>query len=328
MRKINWGIIGTGAIANTFATALLGVKEANLYGVASRTLTKAQAFAKTYHMNQAYGSYEALLEDPEIDVVYIGSPHTEHYTHAKACLLAKKNVLCEKPISINSIETKELVELAKENQVFLMEAMWSKFLPANACVKEWIDSDRIGAIQYMNINFGFMGERDYNSRLFNPDLGGGALLDVGIYPIHYATFLMGKLPDKIQSTMISGLSGVDEINAITFSYDEGVLALLSSSISTRIGSDAVIIGAKGKIKIENFYMAQKASIYDEEDTLIESFYEPFLVNGYEYEAMEVNRCIMEGHLESPRNPLQRTIEIMEVMDSIRKEWNLVYPGGR
>ena len=328
MKKINWGIIGTGAIANTFAQALSGVKEANLYGVASRSFENAEKFAKRYNVSYAFESYEEMIKNPNIDVIYIGTPHTEHFNHAKACIVGKKHVLCEKPITINTEETKILVELAKENQVFLMEAMWTKFLPATSCVKEWIDSERIGAIQYMNINFGFVGERDYSRRLFNPELGGGALLDVGVYTVQYATFIMDKLPDLIQSTMQFGISGVDELTSITFSYNEGAIAVLNSSITTNLGSDLVIIGSKGKIIVENFYMAQKASIYDEEDTLLETFYEPFIVNGYEYEAMEVNRCIIEGETESLRNPLSKTIEIMEVLDTIRKQWNLIYPGGR
>lgn len=328
MKKINWGIIGTGNIANTFATALSGIKEVNLYGVASRTLNKANDFAAKYGFTHAYGNYEEMIEDPELDVIYIATPHTEHFANAKACILAGKNVLCEKPISINSKETATLAELAKENKVFLMEAMWTKFLPATACVKEWIDSERIGAIQFMDINFGFAGELDYDARLLNPNLGGGALLDVGVYPIHYATFLMNSLPDTIQSTMQFSISGVDELTSVTFSYKEGTMALLNSSITARLGANACIIGSKGKIVVENFYMAEKASIYDEEDNLIETFYEPFPTNGYEYEAIEVNRCISEGLLESPRNPLKNTIEIMEILDSIRKEWNLTYPGGR
>lgn len=328
MKKINWGIIGTGAIANTFATALVGIEEVNLYGVASRTLNKAKGFAAKYGIEHAYGNYENMIKDPEIDVIYIATPHTEHFTNAKACIMAKKHVLCEKPISINREEAAMLADLAKENNVFLMEAMWTKFLPATACVKEWIDSERIGAIQFMDLNFGFAAELDYDARLFNPELGGGALLDVGVYPIQYATFLMNRLPDSIQSTMHFGLSGVDEITSVTFSYKEGTIALLNSSITTRIGANACIIGTKGKIVVEDFYMAQKAHLYDEENNLLETFFEPFPTNGYEYEAMEVNRCIQEGLLESPRNPLKKTIEIMEILDSIRKKWNLIYPGGR
>ncbi len=328
MKKINWGIIGTGAIAHTFANALSGIKEAKLYGVASRNFDKAQAFASEKNVAYAYRNYEEMIADPEIDVIYIGTPHTEHYSHTIACILGKKHVLCEKPISINSEETRTMVQLARKNNVFLMEAMWTKFLPVTACVKEWIDSDRIGKIQFMDINFGFAAERDYNSRLFNPDLGGGALLDLGVYCIQYATYLKEKLPDKIQSTMQFGISGIDELTSITFSFEEGGIALLNASVTTGLGSNAVIIGSKGKIVIDNFYMAQKALIYDEEENLIETYFEPFITNGYEYEVMEVNRCIMEGELESPRNPLNTTIEMMNLMDSIRKQWNLVYPGGR
>ena len=328
MRKVQWGIIGTGAIANAFAKALSTITDVQIAGVASRSLNKAEIFAKTYQITRAYGNYEELINDPNIDVIYIGTPHTEHFAHAKACIEGKKHVLCEKPMCMNSDEAKILDSLAKENNVFLMEAMWTKFLPTTACVKEWIDSERIGSIQYMNINFGFVGERDYSGRLFNPDLGGGALLDVGIYPVLYATFLMNTVPDEIKSSMVFGISGVDELDAVTFYYKEGTIASLQSSISTRLGNDAVIIGSKGKIVVEKFHMAQKAYIYDEEDTLLETFYEPFATNGYEYEAMEVNRCLMEGLTESPRNPLDKTIQILELLDTIRKQCDLKYPGGR
>lgn len=328
MKKVHWGIIGTGIIANSFATALQGVEEAELCGVASRTLSKAEAFAKKYSIANFYGDYEEMISNPDIDVIYIGTPHTEHFLHAKACILGKKHVLCEKPMTMNSGEAKTLAALAKENDVFLMEAMWTKFLPTTACVKEWIDSERIGTIQYMDLSFGYVGERDYSWRLFNPELGGGALLDVGIYPITYATFMMNELPETIKSTMHFGISGVDELNAVTFQYKEGTIATLQSSISTRLGSQGVIIGAKGKIVVDNFFMAQKASIYDEEDTLLETFHEPFMVNGYEYEAMEVNRSIQEGIKESPRVPLAKTIEILELLDTIRNQCGFKYPGGR
>lgn len=325
MSKVRWGILGTGAIANKFTTALKSMEDSIPAAVASRSDIRSRQFADKYQIEKAYGSYKALAEDPDIDVVYIAVPHTEHKKMAELCLKNKKAVLCEKPITINSRDTGELIGTAREKKVFLMEAMWTKYLPATQRVKKWIDEGKIGKVLNIKASFGFYKEFDINSRLYNPKLGGGALLDVGIYPISYATYLLGRLPDKIISSAVIGRSHVDEQNVIIFYYKDGTLADLSSAVSAESGCDALIAGEKGYIRVDNFWRADSAYLFDNDHRCIDSFKEPFKANGYEYEAAEVNRCIREGLPESPVNPLNTTLDIMRLMDEIRSQWGLIYP---
>ena len=322
MKTIKWGIISAGRISATFATALSSMEGTKIVAVAARDLQRAQEFADKFHIEKAYGSYEELAKDPDIDVVYIGTPHSEHKANSALCIMNGKAVLCEKPFTLNQYETKELITLAQKNKVFLMEAMWTKFLPATNKVKQWLEEKRIGTIKHFKISFGYYSEFDYNSRLFDPNIAGGALLDVGIYPITYVIHMMNKLPDQVISSAMFGKSNVDEQNVIIFKYqEEGILADLSSSVSAEVGKDAYIVGDKGKIKVPNFWMAEGAELYDEQEILVE----PFKTNGYVYEAEEVNRCLREGKIESDIVPLQDTLAIIKVMDEIRSQWGLIYP---
>ncbi|MGB4659250.1 MAG: Gfo/Idh/MocA family oxidoreductase [Mobilitalea sp.] len=325
MKTVKWGIIGAGGISSTFATALNAMENTEVLAVASRNLGRAQGFAKLYHAKKAYGSYEELVMDPEIDVIYIGTVNTEHKENAALCIAHGKSVLCEKPFTVNQQDTEYLIDLAKKHKVFLMEAMWTKFLPTTNTVKQWIKDKKIGEVKYFNISFGFQSEFDLKNRVYNPETAGGALLDVGIYPITYAIHMMGRLPDEISSSAHIGKSDVDEMNVIAFHYNEGVVADLSSAINAKIGMDAVIIGDKGKIIVPNFWMASSAILYDENNKEIDTISLPHKTNGYEYEAEEVNRCIREGKLESDILPLSDTLGIIQVMDKIRADWGLKYP---
>ncbi len=326
MKKIRWGILGSGNIAATFATALNFMEDSSLDAVASRNDIRAKEFAERFNINKAYASYEELAKDPDIDVIYIAVPHTEHRNMAGLCIKNKKAVLCEKPFTINSKDSEELINMAKEHNVFLMEAMCTKFLPVNLKVKQWIKEDKIGKVLHIIAKFGFRSDYDPGSRLYNPSLGGGALLDVGVYPISYTTFLLDRVPDKIISSAIIGASAVDEQNVFIFHYNDGVLADLSSSISCETGEDALIVGERGIIKVDRFWRAESARLYDNSYKFIEEYKEPFKANGYEYEAAEVNRCLREGLKISPLNPLTDTLNNMKLMDEIRKQWGLVYPG--
>lgn len=326
MKKIKWGILGTGSIANTFATALISMEDCILAGVASRNDIRAKKFAESFKIGKSYASYEDLAKDPDIDVIYIAGPHTEHKSMAKLCIMNNKAVLCEKPFAINSKDTEELISLAREHNVFLMEAMWTKFLPTSLRVKQWIKEGRIGNLLHIKATFGFLSDYDPNGRLYNPTLGGGALLDVGVYPISYTTFLLDRRPDRIISSAVIGKTGVDEQNAIVFYYNDGILADLSSSISCVTGNDALIVGDKGIIKVDRFWMADSARLYDNNYECLDEYNEPFRTNGYEYEAAEVNRCLREGLKISPLNPLTDTLSNMKLMDEIREQWGLFYPG--
>ena len=288
MKTIRWGIIGTGAIANKFAEVLNSLDDVELLAVASRKQETANAFAREYGVKRAYASYEELAKDSDLDVVYIATPHSEHKENAALCIKNGKAVLCEKAFTLNQEETEYLISLAREHKVFLMEAMWTKFMPTTFQVKKWIEEKRIGKVKHIRANFGYYNEFDINSRLFDPNTAGGALLDAGIYPITYAIHMLGKLPKSIKSSAIIGASNVDEQNVIILEFEDGTLADLSSAVTAELGKDAVIIGDKGRIEIPNFFFAQMAELYDAEGKLVDKFEEDFVINGYEYEAMEVN----------------------------------------
>lgn len=325
MKVIRWGIIGTGTIASTFATALKSMEDTKLVGVASRDINKAKDFSKKFQIEKAFGSYEELVKDEEIDVIYIGTPHSEHKANAELCIKNGKAVLCEKPFTINLAESEYLISLAKEHKVFLMEAMWTKFLSTTRKVKQWIKEGRIGRLRHFRVSFGYKAKFDANNRLFNPDLAGGALLDVGVYPITYVVHMMDRLPDEIISSAEFGKTQVDEQNVIIMKYNDGILANLSSSVSVETGYDAVIFGDEGKIIVPKFWSAEEAFLYNSENEIVDTFIKPHHENGYECEAYEVNSCLRENKLESDYLPLKDTLDIMRIMDNIREEWGLVYP---
>ncbi|MFV0343500.1 MAG: Gfo/Idh/MocA family protein [Anaerocolumna sp.] len=324
MKTINWGIIGAGNISSKFATALKDMEGTNIRAIASRDGKKAEKFAKEFGADIAYGSYEELAKDQSIDVVYIGTPHTEHLLNTELCIKNNKAVLCEKPFTLNAKETRYLIDLAKEYKVFLMEAMWTKFLPVTNKVKEWVLEGKIGTMKRIDIGFGFNNPIDYTSRVFDYELAGGALLDMGVYPITYAIDIMGSLPVKVESYAGILENGVDEHNLTIFQFDNGALASLSSAVSVNVGKSAVFIGDKGKIVVDEFWVANKACVYDNDGDLIETFVEENRINGYEFEAYEVNKCFREGRLESDRLPLKDTLDIMNIMDDIRAKWGLKY----
>lgn len=325
MEKINWGIIGAGNISSKFAIALGGVEDSNIGAIASRSLEKAKGFAEKYGVEKAYGSYEEMVLDETIDAVYIGTPHSEHKAHAELCIKAGKSVLCEKAFTLNQKDTKYLIDLAKEHNVFLMEAMWTKFHPITKMVKEWILNGKIGNLRGIQINAGFRREFDPEHRLFNPNLGGGALLDIGIYPITYAMFMVDAYPEEISSYAYFGKSNVDEQNAIILNFKEkGVLASLNSGISAEVGKDAILIGEEGKIFVKDFWNSNYVAIYNNQGNIIEEHKSEFEINGYEYEIREVQDCLRAGKKESEVVPLSDTLSVMKVMDEIRGQWNFKY----
>jgi len=326
MNKIKWGILGSGNISSKFATALNSLEDAEIVGVAAREMKRAEEFCEQYHGKNAYDNYEELAKNPDIQVIYIGTLHPYHYEHAKLCIEHGKAVLCEKPFTLNEKTSKDLMDLAKKQKVFLMEAMWTKFMPTTKKVKEWITNGKIGNVKYIKGAFGFQREYDETGRLFQLEKGGGALLDLGIYPITYAIYMLGKLPKKIQSSVIIGRGKTDEVNTLLMKFEDGAFANLMSASTVALGKDVEIIGDKGKILVPNFWSATSAILMDIDDNEIERFEELYQTNGYEYEAMEVMECIRQGKLESDVVPHKDTLDIMKIMDSLRNEWGILYPG--
>jgi predicted dehydrogenase len=320
---IAWGILGPGNISKKFATGLDSVPDAKIMAVGSRNLKRANEFADAFNIPTAYDSYEALVADPNVDVIYIGTPHSFHKEHTLLCLNAGKHVLCEKPFAINTAEASEMIAAARENGLFLMEAMWSRFLPTLVKTRTLIADGAIGEVRMVQADFGFRAGVNPEGRLFNPALGGGALLDVGIYPLSLAHMVLGT-PDRLTSLAHLGETGVDEGTAFILGYDQGQMAVLSTAIRTNTPHEAFIIGTSGWIKIHGPWWASDnltLQINGQEDIISC----PIVGNGYNYEAEEVGSCIRSGRLESEIMPLDETLAIMRLMDEIRAQIGLRYP---
>ncbi|MDR1867174.1 MAG: Gfo/Idh/MocA family oxidoreductase [Treponema sp.] len=322
---MNWALIGTGGISNSFATALHNTEGAMLKAVLSRSTDYAMRFAHQHEVEKTYTDYEALLNDPTIDIIYIGTPHTTHKEFAIPALKAKKAVLCEKPISINAQEAKEMINVAREEHVFLMEAMWTRFVPPIVKVREWLSAGRIGELKMVQANFGFRAAWEPSSRLLNKHLGGGALLDAGVYPISLASMVFGShQPEKIVSSLYRGETGVDEECACILSYGGPRLANLATALRTRLTNDSWIYGTQGHIFVPNFVFARNAHLVIEK-TSYEDFKGDFIGNGYNYEAESVMCCLREGKIENEIMPLDESLIIMQIMDTIRIQNNFYYP---
>jgi predicted dehydrogenase len=325
MKKITWGIIGLGKIAHSFAKALEFVPDAHLLAVASREQNKADEFANQYQVKYRYDSYEALIQNPEIEAVYIATPHVLHYENTLMCLEAKKAVLCEKPFAMNLRQVQEMVALARKEKVFLMEALWTKFLPSFQKVKELIAQGEIGEIKSIQADFGFQATNlDPEGRLLNLKLGGGSLLDVGIYPLFLAVSLLGK-PQNVKAQAIFGNTGADELCSMILSYDKGQLASLTSSIIVNQSLEANIFGDKGHIRMcQPFHKLNTKIELIRNWTDIQPISFEGIGNGYNYEIAEVNRCLQAGLLESPIMTHQDSLVLMEVMDKVRYEAGIRY----
>jgi predicted dehydrogenase len=323
-RNTRWGILGTGKISSKFAEALAVLHDAELVAVGSRSKESAAAFATKYKVPRVHSSYEDLARDDGVEAVYIGTPHPYHCANTLLCLEAGKSVLVEKPFAMNEREARLMVDTARRTKRFLMEAMWTHFLPATVRCFELAAKGAIGDPFLLHADFGFTATFDPKSRLFNPALGGGSLLDVGVYPVSLATRLFGE-PSKIQSSAVLGKTGVDEVATMILEYEGGKRALLSSTIRSETGQGAVLSGTAGRIRIEpQFWHSQKLTVSggSKEETLDL----PYEGNGFPHQAREVMRCLAEGALESPRMSHDFSLQVMRTLDRIRAPWGLRYPG--
>ncbi len=322
--KIHWGVLATGSIAHKFTGALSYLDDVELTAVGSRSLDNAKAFADQYGFKHHHGCYEDLAQNPDVDVVYVATPHTFHCENTLLCIEHGKSVLCEKPFAINARQAQQMITAAQDAGVFLMEAMWTRFIPVIAEVRKVIAAGTIGDVRSMQADFGYASQRDANSRTFNLDLGGGALLDVGIYTISLASMVFGVQPATISSVVHFGPTGVDEQSAYLFGYDQGRFAQLSSAVTTKTKVQAHIHGTKGMIKLHSpfFYSTRADVIVGDQTQTIEI---PLDCNGYEYQARHVNRCLRDQKLQSDIMSLDETLEIMQTIDRVRADWHLKYP---
>lgn len=323
-RPIRWGILGTGAIAAAFATALRQVTDATLFAVGSRSQTSADDFAQTHDVGRAFASYAELAADPDVDVVYIASPHTAHFEHTMLCLGAGKHVLCEKPFALNSTQTEQMVALAKHNGLFLMEAMWMRFIPLIIELRRRVDAGEIGQVRMIQADFGFRAPRNPHSRLFNPELAGGALLDLGIYPLAFSALLLGA-PTEITSLANIGTTGVDEQSAYVLKHEGGELSVLASALRTQTSMSAWVYGTDGRIHLPKQFWRAKEMVLYRNEMEPESIHLPYTGNGYQFEAQEVVDCLRAGKTESEIMPLRDSESLMGTMDTIRRQWGLTYP---
>lgn len=318
-----WAVIGPGSIAHRFAEALPAVPGAVLHAVASRDLGRARDFAARYGAPSATDSYEAIASDPLIDAVYIATPHPMHCDPAILCLEHRKPVLVEKPMSVNAVFERRMVDASRRNHTFLMEAMWSRFLPATRHVRELLAAGRIGAPRFLTADFSYSAEPTTSKRNYQSELAGGGLLDVGIYAMALASLVFGPLPDATSSFAHIGETGVDEHAALLLRYPGGGIASLTCGVRALGSGEARLVGTEGRIELKPFWRAESVKLITRDGEETTEF--PFEGNGFEYEIREVMDCVRQGRIESPQYPLDESIAIMETMDGFRREWGLVFP---
>ncbi len=321
--RTRWGIVGTGKIAKLFAPALKALPDAELVAVGSRTRDGADAFGDAYGVPRRHASYEDLAADADVDVVYVATPHPFHKDNTLLCLRAGKAVLCEKPFAVNAAEAREMVACARRKGLFLMEAMWTRFLPVIRRVGEWVAAELIGKARVLTADFGYRCPGDPRSRAMAPELAGGGLLDVGVYPISLAYMLFGR-PIGATGLAHLGPTGVDEQAGLVLSWPGGEIALLACAVRTTTAHVARIDGTAGRIEVPDFWHATKATLWRDRHAP-QTFERPHFCNGYEYEAQEVMECLRAGGTESRVMPLDESLAIMETLDALRAQWGLRYP---
>lgn len=322
-KQYNWGILGAGRIADKFCTALVNTPQATLYAVASRNIETGKAFANKFNAPVYYDNYIDLVSDPNVDVIYIATPHVFHFEHTLLCLNHNKPVFCEKPLSISNQQTQEMISIAQKKNLFLMEAMWTACMPFIQKMKEIIGQGIIGSLQYVQADFGFSTPFDAGSRLFNKALGGGSILDVGVYPISLATLLLGE-PSSIKSVSALTETKVDAYSNAILQYPNGATAHLFSAVTIETLIEATIIGTKGRIQVASpWYMATDFTIILNDGTS-QSYSFPHQTNGFEYEIIEVMNCLDNGLLQSPLVTHQQTLTVSRIMDELLKQAGVDY----
>ncbi|MGD2027004.1 MAG: Gfo/Idh/MocA family oxidoreductase [Anaerolineales bacterium] len=321
-QKFRWGIIGPGRIARQFAEDVQVTEDSEIAAVASRS--GDSEFVNTYQVPKVFDSYQSLVEDPEVDAVYIATPHRFHYENARLCLEAGKPVLCEKPLTVNAPQAQELIDLSHQRGVFLMEALWSRYLPIYGRVRQWLDSGAIGRIVAIQSSFNVKLSRDPEDRWMNPELAGGTLLDLGIYPIAVSQWVLQENPVDVRALGVLGSTGVDISLTAIMKYPGEVISRFITSMEYESENPMVISGTEGSIRLHSrFHETSSATLMiDGKETTAQ---EPFRSRGFEYEIEEAVRCIREGSLESPDMTHADSLANLKVMDSIRAQIGLKYP---
>ena len=322
-KNYRWGILGAGRIAEKFCEAVCFTEGSEVYAVASRDMDKAKEYAAKYNASKFYNSYAELVNDENIDIIYIATPHAFHYEQTMLCLQNKKPVLCEKPMSLSLQQTTAMIADAVENKVFLMEALWTGCMPLMDKITSLIKEGVIGEPKYVSADFGFIAPPDPEGRLLNKSLGGGSVMDIGIYPIFLSAFIFGA-PSVIKSISNLTNTGVDECANAVLQYPEGQAAHIVSAININTALEAEIIGTKGRIKISNPWFKATDFTVNLNDGTSENFNQPHLCNGYEHEIVEVMNCLDNGLLQSNKITHQLTLTISKIMEEILAQAGVVY----
>ena len=323
MKQYSWGIIGPGKIANKFAAALPLAGNARLHAVASRDLTRARSFAAAHGAPQIYDSYEQLAADPAVDAVYIATPHGFHAENALICLRHGKAVLCEKPMALNAAQVGEMIAAAQQHHAFLMEAMWTRFLPLIKAVTDLIGTGKIGQLKYVRADFGFLAPFQPASRLYDLRLGGGSLLDIGIYPLFLCMHLLGK-PDHISAAGHLAPTGADDNCQAILNFDDGRCAVIGSTLSCNTSLTAEIAGTEGSIRIPSPWYKNDRLTCNRTGQPDETIVLEPMVNGFEYQIREVTRCLDTGLIESPSMSHSFSLMMSQTMDEIRRQIGVRY----
>jgi predicted dehydrogenase len=322
---IRWGIIGTGGIATALASDLRLIPDASLVAVGSRNQSTADEFGARFDVPHRHSTYDDLVNDPDVDAVYVGTPHPGHHNAALSAINAGKAVLVEKPFTMNAKEASSLIDAARSRGVFLMEAMWARFLPHMVRVRELLTARALGDVRVVIADHNQWFARDPSHRLFDPALGGGALLDLGIYPVSFASMVLGT-PMRVTAASDRAFTGVDATTSAILQYDDGAHAVVTTSLEVAGPNRAVIVGTDARIEIDaTFYAPTSFTLIARDGTKVERFVGSVEGRGMECEAAEVMRCMRAGKLESDVLPLDETLAIMETLDEIRRQIGLVYP---
>ena len=320
---MNVGILGAGNIAGTMARTLNGMKDATAYAVAARDLDRAQNFAKEYQMEKAYGSYEEMLADDKVDLVYIATPHSHHLEHGKLCIAYGKPVLCEKSFTANAAQARELLDYAKEEGVFITEAIWTRYMPSRKIITDIIESGELGEVHMLSANLGY--RLIDKERLTNPELAGGALLDVGVYPLNFASMFFGNDIENITSSCVKFETGVDGQAGMILTYKDGRMATLHAGMYAASEQYGIIYGSKGYLIAYNINNINKIDVFSSDRKLIRTIEVPEQITGYEYEVEACMKALAEGKTECEEMPHSETIRMMEWMDTLRGQWGIRYP---
>lgn len=323
MKKWNMAILGAGNIAKAMAEAINGLEQVNAYAVASRSLEKAEEFAAKWNFKKAYGSYEELVEDPEVELIYVATPHSHHFAHAKLCVEHDKPVLVEKAFTANAKQASELIHLAEEKKVFLTEAIWTRYLPAADMIRKLLADGAIGEPQSLTAEFSI--PLTHKQRMYDPALAGGALLDLGMYTLTFASMYFGDEIVKVETECEKYETGVDGTDLIHYTYADGKEAHLRTSFVTGPVNEGTICGTEGSLRVENLNNYSAIQRYDKEGNPCENVAIPPQINGYEYEVLACIRALEAGKTECEEMPHAETLEIMKRMDELRAAWGVVFP---